>query len=107
MPLRGGLMHITLRLISSALVWVAVVKAQVSLVSSPNPSVLGQPVTLTATAPSGKVTFYDGVTIVGVGTVSAGQAVLTTSLLPAGVRNLRAFNGVNASGAVTQTVMSN
>jgi hypothetical protein len=41
-----------------------------SLMASPSPSNYGQPVTLTATATSGatgKVTFYDGVTILGIG----------------------------------------
>ena len=42
-----------------------------TLAATPNPSVLGQPVTLTATvspsAATGKVTFYDGTTVLGVG----------------------------------------
>lgn len=57
----------------------------------------GQPATLTATvAPSnatGKVTFYDGANVLGVGTLSSGQATFTTSLLPAGVRSIKAMYG--------------
>src|SRR5579872_5658358 len=39
-----------------------------SLISSPNPSLIGQPVTLTATVPmgaTGQLTFYDGATMLG------------------------------------------
>ena len=57
----------------------------VSLSTSPNPSVFGAPVVLTATVtPSsvtGQVTFYDGTTMLGVHTISGGQAVFTTVLL--------------------------
>ena len=68
--------------------------SSVSLMASPSPAAYGHPVLLTATASSGatgKVTFYDGVTILGTGTLSAGQASLSTVLLPAGNRNLRAY----------------
>jgi hypothetical protein len=62
---------------------------------------LGQPVTLTATvSPSGaggKVTFYDGVTILGQSTLVAGRAALTTSFLPFGPRVLRAYYSGDAS----------
>lgn len=61
---------------------------------SPNPSKFGQPVTLIATVTAGatgKVTFYDGATILGVGTLSGAQASLTTVMLPSGHRQLRAF----------------
>ena len=65
-----------------------------ALASSLNPSVLGQPVTLTATVtavapgagtPAGTVTFYDGATVLGTGTLdAAGVATLTTSALGVG-----------------------
>ena len=68
-----------------------------TLVATPNPSALGQSVTLTATvspsAATGQVTFYDGTTVLGVGTLAGGTATLTTSLLPAGSRSLRAYYG--------------
>ena len=91
----------------------ALAQAQVTLTTSPNPSTFGAPVTLTATvAPSsatGQVTFYDGVTILGTKTLSAGTASLSTILLPSGVRKLTAFYGADArnaasSGNFTQTV---
>jgi len=62
-----------------------------ALVATPNPSLLGQPVTMTATVtatlsgtPTGSVTFWNGATNLGTGTLSAGMASLTTSALPAG-----------------------
>src|ERR1039457_1513547 len=60
----------------------------VTLATSPNPSVFGAPVVLTATVtPSnatGRVTFYDGVTLLGTKPLSAGTASIFTVLLPAG-----------------------
>ena len=64
-----------------------------SLAASPNPATYGKPVTLTATLTSGttgKVTFYDGATVLGVGAVSGGLATLTTYVLPSGSRSLHA-----------------
>ncbi len=85
-----------------------------TLVPSPNPSVFGALVTLTATVtPSdatGQVTFYDGTTVLGVGTLVSGTATLATRLLPAGDRSLRAYYwgdasyNASTSGWVTQTV---
>jgi uncharacterized repeat protein (TIGR01451 family) len=65
----------------------------VNLTSSPNPSSLGQTVTLTTTVTptaTGKVTFYDGIFAIGVATISGGQATFMTDLLASGVRNLTA-----------------
>src|SRR5207248_2699619 len=59
-----------------------------SLTSSANPSVFGQSVTFTATVsvtspgagtPSGTVTFKEGSTTLGTGTLSSGQATFSTS----------------------------
>src|SRR5205085_11154572 len=61
-----------------------------SLTSSANPSVFGQSVTFTATVsvispgagtPSGTVTFKEGSTNIGTGTLSSGQATFSTSSL--------------------------
>ena len=74
----------------------------VTLMSSPNPSKFGQAVTLTATVTSGatgKVTFYDGATILGVSTLTSGQAMLTTGLQASGTRNLHAYYGGDSSVA--------
>jgi Bacterial Ig-like domain (group 3)/Putative Ig domain len=73
-----------------------------SVVASPNPAIVGQPVTLTATiavvapaagTPGVTVTFLDGSTSLGTGTLSAGQAALTTSALAAGSHSITATYG--------------
>jgi hypothetical protein len=80
--------------------------------ASPSPSNYGQPVTLAATVTSGatgKVTFYDGVTILGIGTISGGQASITTVMLPSGNRKLRAYyqgNGTYAASSSTSVAQS-
>jgi len=88
-------------------------QSQVTLTSSLNPINLGQPVTLTATvsgASGGKVTFYDGVSILGTRTLSSGQSTLTTTLLAFGARALYArYSGdashaPGASAVLTETV---
>jgi hypothetical protein len=86
-----------------------------SLVAVPNPSNYGQPVILTATVTpgaTGKVTFYDGVTILGVETLSGTQASIKTVMLPSGTRSLKAlyqgdgtYAGSN-SAVIAQTVVS-
>ena len=84
-----------------------------SLVSSPNPANVGHAVTLTATVTSGatgKVTFYDHTTILGVSAISGGQAAWSTVLLPSGARSLRAYYGgdsdhaPSSSASVAETV---
>ncbi len=83
-----------------------------SLLSTPNPSVFGKSITLDASVSngSGKVTFYDGARMLGVGTVFAGHATLTTSLLASGQHSLTArYDGDTTYGpsltpAVLQTV---
>ena len=92
----------------------ALTASTTSLAPTPNPSIFGAPVTLTATvspsAATGQVTFYDGTTVLGVGALASGTAMLETRLLPAGNRSLRAYYGGDAfylastSGWVTQTV---
>jgi len=69
--------------------------SNIALGSSPNPSVYGRPVTLTAAvAPptaTGSVTFYDNTTVLGTAVATAGQATLNTILLPSGARSLKAY----------------
>ena len=87
-----------------------------TLASAPNPSTFGQGVTLTVTvspaSATGKVTFYDGVTLLGTSTLSGGHATLNTTLLPSGSRALKAYYGGDAtysastSAAVAQTVVA-
>jgi dolichol kinase len=67
------------------------------LTASPNPSFVGQTVTITATVTgvgstviaSGDVTFYDNLTVIGQGTLDAtGHATMKTSVLALGVHEL-------------------
>jgi hypothetical protein len=96
------------------------------LTSSPNPSLLGQSVMLTATVvkssgsgtPTGTVDFYLGTptgthTLLGTGTLnSSGKATLSTTTLPAGTDTLYAVYVGNASFAsstsptIIETVVS-
>jgi hypothetical protein len=91
--------------------------ATITLNSSVNPSVFGQPVTFTAfvsgatTTPTGTVTFLDGSTSLGTGTLNTnGVATLTTSGLSAGSHTITARYGGDAtfapvtSSAVAQMV---
>jgi hypothetical protein len=86
-----------------------------TLVSSANPSTFGLSLTLTATvspsAATGSVTFYDGTTVLGTGTLAGGHAAISTILLPAGgTRSLKAYYlgnstyGPSTSAIVPQTV---
>ena len=67
----------------------------VVLASSPNPADYGQSITLTASvtpaAATGRVTFYDGVTVLGEKALVSGIATLATDLLPSGPQQLRAY----------------
>ena len=62
---------------------VTAVPATVLLTTSGSPSTYGSSVTFTSTVsgstPTGTVTFYDGASAIGVGTISGGQATLTVS----------------------------
>ncbi len=86
--------------------------AQLTLASYPNPSSLGQPVTLSVTITgiagsggSNTVAFYDGATLLGSRPVlEGGVAILTTSLLPPGTRSLRARFQNAISDPVQQVV---
>lgn len=92
----------------------------IAVVSSLNPSNVGQEVTFTATisvtAPgsgtvTGQVTFFDGNTNLGTGTVANGQATFRTSSLTAGPHAITAeyagdnnFLASSRSAALTQTI---
>ena len=85
----------------------------VSLATSPNPSLYGQPVTLTASVPpgvSGTVTFYDGTQVLGTASIAAQTASRSTILLQSGARTVTAlYSGdsghpASRSNAVIQTV---
>jgi len=78
-----------------------------SVVSSVNPSVLGQSVMLTATVtpsgsgtPSGTVTFMDGATTLGTSTLNnSAQATFTTTALTVGSHSITAVYGGDANFA--------
>jgi sugar lactone lactonase YvrE len=89
-----------------------------ALVAAPNPAIAGQAVVFTATVapaptgtPAGSVSFYNGTTLLGMGTVVSGIATFTTSSLPTGGLSLTAVYSGNAgsagstSTAFTETVM--
>ena len=91
----------------------------VAVVSSLNPALLGQPVTFTATVsvglgagtPTGTVTFKDGTTVLGTGTLNAGGwTTLSLSSLTVGSHSITAVYGGDtsfggsSSDVLTQTV---
>jgi len=95
---------------SAAPVTVSRAPTTLGLGSSANPATLGQPVTITASVfpatgsgETGTVTFlYDG-TVIGSGSVSNGQATLTTATLPLGTGSVTATYGGdgNFTGSAT------
>jgi hypothetical protein len=64
------------------------------LSASPNPAVIGTTVTFTATVsslagtPTGSVSFYDGATLIGIGTLASGVATYSTNTLTGGSHNI-------------------
>jgi hypothetical protein len=87
----------------------------VALISSLNPSLVGQAVTFTATvsagiSPTGTITFKDGATTLGTSPLNSGQATLTTLTLASGPHAITAVysgdaqNGSNTSSALSQAV---
>ncbi len=75
----------------------------VTLGTSANPSRFGAPVVLAVSVipvtATGKVTFYDGVTVLGTTPLVSGVASISTILLPAGSRTLKAYYAGDASSA--------
>ena len=94
-------------------------KTTTSLVSSQNPSIKGKPVTFTATvhpafggAPSGKVTFKNGATVLGSAAVNTTthQTKFTTSKLSVGTHSITAdyagdTNFLSSGSAVLKQVV--
>ncbi len=87
------------------------------IASSLNPSVVGQSVTFTATVtgsggtPTGTVTFFDGTASLGMITLAAGKATLSTSALAIGSHSITVqyggdsnFGGSTSSPALMQVV---
>ncbi|HEY1754605.1 MAG TPA: FG-GAP-like repeat-containing protein [Bryobacteraceae bacterium] len=112
-----GRAHSTVLLICGLAVSAFDVQATgVTLVSSANPAVFGAAITLTATvnppSATGKVTFYDGVTVLGTAALSGGKGALPVELNVTGNRSLVArylgdgLNAPAASSPVPLTVTS-
>ncbi len=85
----------------------------VTLISSANPAVVAATVTFTATvsssagAPSGSVSFYDGTTLLGSGTLALGVAAYATSGLALGAHSITAAYGGNTNfSALSSSVLS-
>jgi hypothetical protein len=91
-----------------------VIGTPITVTTSPNPSLYGQVLTLTAAVQSAangtKVTFSDGGNVLGSSRVSGGQAVLRTALLSPGMHQLGARlaggGSTQQSGQASQTVNS-
>ncbi|HEY3837082.1 MAG TPA: FG-GAP-like repeat-containing protein [Bryobacteraceae bacterium] len=77
----------------------------VILASSLDPSIFGRAVVLSASVSpplsSGRVTFYDGVNVLGISALSNGHASLSTILLASGSRSIRAFYSGDATHAAS------
>jgi hypothetical protein len=85
-----------------------------SVSTTPNPSLFGQTVTLTASVtpkgpspPTGAVAFYDGSASLGTGQMSGGVASLSTSALVVGANSITAsYSGDASYGASTSPAVS-
>ena len=100
---------------SSATVTLTVIPISPSLgiSSNNNPVFMSNAVTFTvtiasqATPPTGTVTFYDGATQIGTGTVSSGSASFTTSSLSSSLHSITAiYSGDSSYGPATSGVLS-
>jgi hypothetical protein len=76
--------------------------------SSLNPAVVGQSITFTAAvtssgnlAPTGTVTFFDGTTQLGSGTIASGKAAFTVSKLAVGSHSITAAYGGDANNSAS------
>jgi Bacterial Ig-like domain (group 3)/Beta-propeller repeat len=87
----------------------------IMLSSSPNPSTYGQAVTFTAVvtsdlgaSPDGEpVSFMNGTTVLGMGTLNGGAASFTTSAMPVGTDYIKAvYSGNSNFAASTSKAMS-
>ncbi len=90
-------------------------QTSLAVTSAASPVYAGQAVTLTASvtgdsatpAVAGTVTFYDGATSIGIGTLNgSGQAALTTSSLTGGTHNIYAAYGGNSTFTSSQSAVN-
>ena len=82
----------------------------IALASAPNPVTYGSLVQFTATLPidaTGTVTFYDGATVFGTGSISGGVATELTNSLTAGTHSITAqYSGDTNYNGITSTALS-
>jgi len=81
---------------------------EIALAVFPNPAIVGQTVTLTASvfpsSATGTVSFFNGEEFIGIATLSDGRSVLTTSFLKKDVYSLKAvYNGNEAYDQATSS----
>jgi Bacterial Ig-like domain (group 3)/MBG domain (YGX type)/FG-GAP-like repeat len=80
------------------------------IASSLNPAPFGSPVILTFTVPAGAtgtVSFFDGTTLLGTGTISGGKASITTSALDVGTHTITGvYSGDSNYNGATSLVLS-
>ncbi len=108
--------RITLLPCLAAALAAAPVSSTVALTSSASPSILGKPLTLTATvtpaSATGEVTFYDGAVPIGAAALSGGSAKRSTLALGPGIHSLRAYyrgdsaTQPSSSAATPQTILA-
>src|ERR1041385_5004138 len=85
----------------AVLTHLSLAQTTVILTSPLNPSPFGASVILTAAVTpanaTGRITFYDGANMLGTRTLASGSASLSTTLIPIGVRKLRAYYAGDAT----------
>ncbi len=84
--------------------------ANITLISSPNPSTVGQSVVFTATVPTGvtgTVQFKDGTTLLGTGTISGTTATFATATLAAGTHPVTAVYSGDANYNTATSAVDN
>src|ERR1700733_6767900 len=97
----------------SAVLTVTLAPTATKVVTSKTPAPFGHPVTFTAAvtssygSPAGTVTFFDGSSVIGNGTISSGNAVFTTSTLSLGTHSIKAvYAGAGNFATSTSTFIS-
>jgi hypothetical protein len=83
------------------------VSANPTTISVGQTTILTAQVTSTAGTPTGTVSFYDGATLLGTGTLSGGQATFSATTLSAGARQIKAvYTGSAGFAASTSSVVA-
>jgi hypothetical protein len=97
----------------SAVLTVTLAPTATTVVTSKTPAPFGHPVTFTAAvtssdgSPAGTVTFFDGSSVIGNGTIGSGNAVFTTSTLSLGTHSIKAvYAGAGNFATSTSTSIS-